>query len=238
MNSSDLENWRAKSRIYAAKYENPDSILELEKVQRLNTALSLADLRETGQILNVGVGAGQLFTNLPENVVGRCIGLDFSPDMIRLARSNRATPKYIQGSADELPLKDNSVDLVFCLGVLGHLPKGSVESTIKELGRVMAEGGQLILSYANSNSPFRWLRRKYFRLRDIPSDYDSWNPSTILKFLGQVGITVRNRRFLTYSTGLVNTRVNKKIYQIYDDKLKNSGIAGHLAMTHVLDCRR
>src|SRR5690625_6109058 len=51
-----------------------------------------------------------------------CIGIDYSVDMLRLARSNlgaKAVP-LVQAECEKIPLPDASVDCIVCLGVISY----------------------------------------------------------------------------------------------------------------------
>lgn len=83
--------------------------------------------------------------------------LDISPDLINVARqrlaANRITAdvEFILGSAHDVPLPDDSVDVVFGMAVLHHL---DLELSAREVKRVLRKGGRAIFREPVRNSKF------------------------------------------------------------------------------------
>jgi len=229
--------WERKSREYAGKYDQPDGIMDLEKDRRLQTALSLVEMPDSGWVLELGVGAGELFDRLPDTAAKR-VGADFSRGMLGVAEARTDGATFTQATADRLPFADGSLSLVVCLGVFGHLESDQLAATFAELGRVLADDGQLVISYGNARSPFRWIRSAYFDGRGISTSYETLDPKAVERALDEVGLAVTDRRYLTYSTGLLDTTANVALYRLLDQWFGDSGRLGWLAMTHVVSCRR
>ena len=95
-------------------------------------------------VLDVGCGTGWFAAGLqraaPEVDV---FGLDLSSGMLGRAREAGAA-NLIQGDATNLPLADDSIDLVVGRGVLHHLPEPP--AALIEWRRVLKPGGALVLS--------------------------------------------------------------------------------------------
>ncbi|MCQ2794799.1 MAG: class I SAM-dependent methyltransferase [Bacilli bacterium] len=89
-------------------------------------------------ILNAGSG-GQTY-----NTKGKLIHLD-------LVKSNiKQFEHYLVGSIESMPISDNSVDILICVGsVLNYTNQ---EKSIKEFNRVLKKNGILILEFERSNS--------------------------------------------------------------------------------------
>jgi SAM-dependent methyltransferase len=81
--------------------------------------------------------------------------LDISPDLISVAcrrlAANRisANVEFIVGSAHDLPLPDESVDVVFGMAILHHL---DLTLSAREVRRVLRRGGQAIFQEPVRNS--------------------------------------------------------------------------------------
>ena len=99
-----------------------------EKV-RVEATLALvpSDVRS---VLDVGCGPGIFLHHLPAHVTER-----FGTDLGVRGMRNAKVPVF-RSSVLQLPLADNSVDLVSCLEVLEHLPPAEVPAAIAELSRV------------------------------------------------------------------------------------------------------
>jgi ubiquinone/menaquinone biosynthesis C-methylase UbiE len=96
-------------------------------------------------VLDVGAGTGFL-TEAAAKRARKVIALDFSESMIAEARAKLVgrNVEFRIGSTEQIPLPDESVDAVIGNMVLHHCP--SPERAVKEMVRVLAQGGRLVLS--------------------------------------------------------------------------------------------
>jgi len=113
--------------------------------------LALASLRKGETVLDLGSGGG-LDCFLAANKVGRkgrVIGVDMTPEMIDKARENarRGRHKNVEfrlGEIENLPVADNSIDMVISNCVINLSPnKGRV---FEEAFRVLKPHGKLMIS--------------------------------------------------------------------------------------------
>lgn len=91
-------------------------------------------------ILDVGCGAGALMKEL--EVYGAVTGVDFSPDAIAFCKQ-RGVNDVTKGDITNLPLRDNTFDVVLALDILEHVDddvKG-----VKEIVRVLKPDGIAIV---------------------------------------------------------------------------------------------
>lgn len=98
------------------------------------------------EVLEVGSGRGGGAKHVAKTLnPSSYIGLDLAQNAVNLANKLHTLPnlKFIQGSAEEIPLKDNSVDVV--LNVESCHAYGSVEKFISEVKRVLRPGGTFAL---------------------------------------------------------------------------------------------
>jgi len=112
-------------------------------------------------VLEFGCGAGENIVPLVERGA-RVVGIDISPELIALTRqrlSLAGLEATVQaGSAYETGLPDASVDVIFCIALIHHL---NIERVRKEMQRILAKDGKIILK-----EPIRF-SRFYGRLRDL-----------------------------------------------------------------------
>jgi len=125
------------------------------------------------RVLDAGCGNGRL-VKLFETVKVDYTGLDFSQELISLAKKNFSDKKFLVGNLLKLPFDNNSFDVVFCLAALHHLPSTNYRrQALTELQRVLKPGGSLILInwYWNSTLLRRLLIRftitKFFGLNKL-----------------------------------------------------------------------
>lgn len=112
--------------------------LELELVRRYGAGRD---------ILEAGCGTGLLLAEAAR-VARSAIGLDLSRGM--LARARERGLRVVQGSLTQIPLPDASVDLVYSMKVLAHVPP--IRQAVAELARVTRPGGHLLLEFYNPRS--------------------------------------------------------------------------------------
>jgi ubiquinone/menaquinone biosynthesis C-methylase UbiE len=88
--------------------------------------------------LEVGCGHGRMLRYTIQNNGSRFIvGLDFGYPQLKKAQLALAGQCHlVQASALDLPFADNTFDLVYCVGVLMHIPPSSVQKTLSETVRV------------------------------------------------------------------------------------------------------
>jgi SAM-dependent methyltransferase len=105
-------------------------------------------------VLDYGCGNGE--NSLPLVTRGaRVIGIDVSNDLLTLARQRLLlhgvadSATFLAGSAHDLPLPDNSVDLVLGIAILHHL---DLRLAAREVHRVLKPGGLAIFQEPVRNS--------------------------------------------------------------------------------------
>ena len=133
-----------------ARYLNPpaDTCYPLEYAFHL-----LGDVRGK-TVLEYGCGDG-LNTLALARRGAQVKALDISPDLIEIARqrltvNHLATDtEFIVGSAHDLPLPDESVDVVLGIAILHHL---DLELSAREVHRVLRKGGRAIFQEPVRNS--------------------------------------------------------------------------------------
>ena len=112
-----------------------------------------------GRVLEIGVGSG---LKLPfySRSVERLIGLDPSPKLLSMLRRNLRpnTPslELIEGSAEAIPLDNNSVDAVVTTWTLCSIPDAA--RALREVHRVLRSTGHLLfIEHGRAPEPnVRW----------------------------------------------------------------------------------
>jgi ubiquinone/menaquinone biosynthesis C-methylase UbiE len=112
---------------------------------------AVADLHEGETVLDLGSGAGAdvLISARRVGPLGKAIGLDMTDEMLELARTNAAQAgvenvEFVKGYIEDIPLPDNSVDVVISncvINLAGDKPK-----VLAETARVLRPGGRFAVS--------------------------------------------------------------------------------------------
>ena len=96
--------------------------------------------------LDVGCGEGRFCRVLRDRGIDT-VGLDPTPALLATARARDTTGTYVEGLAEHLPFDDASFDLVVSYLTLIDIP--DVQAAIREMARVLAPGGTLLIANLN-----------------------------------------------------------------------------------------
>jgi arsenite methyltransferase len=112
---------------------------------------AVADLHEGETVLDLGSGAGAdvLISARRVGPTGKAIGLDMTDEMLELARGNAAEAgvgnvEFLKGYLEEIPLPDESVDVVISNCVINL--SGDKPKVLRETARVLRPGGRFAVS--------------------------------------------------------------------------------------------
>jgi SAM-dependent methyltransferase len=110
-------------------------------------------------ILDIGCNEGAALQYAYELGVSKLFGIDINPQAVQISRRRMKEIRdcYIfHGSADDLPIAESTVDVALCLEVLEHIPEDLRSAVLREIHRVLAEYGRLIITVPARGS-FRFL---------------------------------------------------------------------------------
>jgi SAM-dependent methyltransferase len=84
-----------------------------------------------GKVLDIGAGSGALVS-----IISNAVGIDIVPKK----------PEIKEGDISNIPFKDDSFETVFALEVLEHLDDETLTKGMKEVRRVLTNGGYFIIT--------------------------------------------------------------------------------------------
>ncbi|MFH1500918.1 MAG: methyltransferase domain-containing protein [archaeon] len=151
------ETYKDKTEIYEAfsKYEDEGN----KVLKKLLEKCSFKDK----EVLEIGCGSGK-YTSLLAPSSKKYYALEISKPLINLTKEKCKkikNIKYLNYSAEEIPLNDKSVDIVFASWVLTAMISEEMrEKSIKEIQRVLKKGGDIWL-FEN------YLEGEFMDMRDI-----------------------------------------------------------------------
>jgi ubiquinone/menaquinone biosynthesis C-methylase UbiE len=133
---------------WSETYEQDSSARWLREVQA--QALAALALTEKDVLLDVGCGTGAAVRDAAPTVT-RAVGFDLSPGMIAQAKERAAELDNVEFRTGDvsgrLPFADAAFTALVCTTAFHHFPRPT--DTIKEMARVLAPSGRLVIADAN-----------------------------------------------------------------------------------------
>lgn len=144
-----LESTRTAYDIDAAGYaEQVRGLLGAHPVLRaqLDTFVELVRGQADRRVVDVGCGTGYVTQYLYDQGVG-AFGIDLSPAMIEIARSEHPTLEFSLGTMTSLDLESQSVSGLVAFWSTIHIPDSTMPGVIAEFERVLCPGGWTLIGF-------------------------------------------------------------------------------------------
>ena len=109
---------------------------------------------DAADVLDLGAGTGKLTTRLVERGLG-VVAVDPIPEMLELLSNSLPDTPALLGTAEEIPLPDNSVDAVLVAQAWHWFDP---ELAVKEVARVLRPGGRLGLVWNTRDERLGWVK--------------------------------------------------------------------------------
>jgi ubiquinone/menaquinone biosynthesis C-methylase UbiE len=145
-----------KDKIFSGKFSELEYWFQVKVYRRMhNYFLSILGDLSGKKILEVGCGSGYAslllseagaFCTLMDSSEG---ALKYSENLLQKIGVNKNKINYVLGSAEKIPFKDNSFDIVHNCGVLEHYNDEQIKRILFEMKRVTKRGGQVIVVLPN-----------------------------------------------------------------------------------------
>ena len=120
------------------------------------------------RILDYGCGQGRLTAELIDLGYTSVLGIDSSPQMVRLAIENNPAATFLVNDGERLPVADASVDAVLLFAVLTCIPSDDHQKNLlREFKRILRPGGLLLISDYPLQTDARNLQRYKAHAADL-----------------------------------------------------------------------
>jgi SAM-dependent methyltransferase len=145
-----------------------------------------AAAHSSATVCDVGCGPGHVGAFLAA-LGPAVIGIDLSAGMVVQARRDHPTLAFFQGDMSSLRLLDEAVSAVVCFYALIHIPRAKVLDTLRELPRVLAEGGTVLVAVHDGEGR---LHADEMVGQQADLDVTLFNPSELSELLETAGLSV------------------------------------------------
>ena len=238
----------AKSFGQAAMHYDDEAVLQRQTGDELLDRLSLVKLAPK-RILDLGAGTGRNLIQLAERYPdAELVAIDIAPAMLKKAKQNfqnamgfkrwlpkQKKPALLVGDAENLPLDDNSVDLVFANLALQWC---DLKISFAEIERILRPDGLLMFTSLGPDT--------LYELREAWASVDNYPHINIFYDMHDVGEAMVNaklaepvldmdRYVLRYDTAKALMKDLKVLGASNVNKGRRRGLTSRLALKQVAD---
>jgi SAM-dependent methyltransferase len=143
-----------------------------------------------GLVLDVGCGAGERLAYLTAIGWGSAHGID--PDPVAVERAVAAGRQVRIGSAEALPMADQSADLLLLHHVVEHL--ADIRPALREVMRVLRAGGHMVITTPNPDAAGRAQWGRWWRGYEAPRHLRLYTLGALQSVIGEAGLSIRHAR--------------------------------------------
>lgn len=169
-NADKASKVRSMFAAIAGKYDLNNRVHSLWRDQAWRRhAVKSAAVKPGDVVIDVACGTGDLTELFAASPASRVIGVDFTPEMLAVAKLklDRVVPEngekvtYIEGDAQALPFEEASADVISI--AFGIRNVAEPERAIREFARILKPGGRLVILEFDrpTFAPMRWLNDVY-----------------------------------------------------------------------------
>ena len=135
----------------AERYDKARSLPEETLALWMNALKELVPVDSVNSILDLGAGTGRFATYLRDTFLCPVVAVDPSEAMLRQGQGRQPYDiQWLAGTAENIPLVDKSVNLVWMSQVFHHFTNPA--AVIKEVRRVLMPGGSLAVRNSTRES--------------------------------------------------------------------------------------
>lgn len=200
----ESEHWDRVAQAWSANGYANELLAEHKKKVYLDLVNRWTDIAGAGTILKTDLfaeafGLEQFIFDI-SGLDGNLVGIDISSEIVSKAREQAGrhgvdTSRFCCCDVRQLPMPDNSVDLVISDSSLDHFPsEADIVAALKELARVLREGGVLFLSLDNKKQlsyPPYFITRAWMKFGLSPYFIGkTLSPSRLEQTLREIGFSV------------------------------------------------
>jgi ubiquinone/menaquinone biosynthesis C-methylase UbiE len=159
----------------------------------------LLNLKEGGTYLDIGCGTGNYTTGLFRDDLN-LIGVDPSKEMLTVAKRRNVQINWLLGTAEKMPLKNDSVDGVFGCMTIHHW--SNINKGFSEIHRILKHKGPMVIFTSTAEQMQGYWLNHYFPTMMSESIKQMPTYSSIEHAFVNAGFTIGNKRIYNISNNL------------------------------------
>lgn len=197
------------------------SVSKLRKMKatyKVESFYRFLNISNNSVCVDVGCGGGYISYEITKHSNCKIIGIDSSKEAIDFALKNNSNPniEYLVASAENIPLQDESADIVLCIGVLEHIQ--NIDMALNEINRILKPKGRIVIVTSNCLSTMFFDRIIKQLFNKWKYGYQkNWNLKKLHNKLVVMGFTIFE---ITVYQGIgdfnVKTKIDTYINKIYN----------------------
>lgn len=102
------------------------------------------------KVLDIGSWTGS-YETLIYDLAKEITAVDIEEKALKVLKKNLPKVKCVKAYSNKLPFKKDTFDIVTFWDVIEHIPVGTESETLREINRVLKNGGYLFLATVNKN---------------------------------------------------------------------------------------
>lgn len=159
--------WSKKKTLSQIVYKRLASFYRQFIIKRTLNHFIESEFKNGSVLLHAGSGAGQVDQNLLQKF--DITALDISKEALKLYKANNGQKaKIIQASIFDIPVKDNTFDGIYNLGVHEHFTGAENKKIFQEFLRVLKNDGKIVLFWPPKfGFSVMFLNTLHFILNDV-----------------------------------------------------------------------
>jgi len=126
---------------------NSSDKIYLEHINRYHFAKQFVEGKD---VLDIACGSGYGSDLLKNAGAKSVLGVDISKETIDFCKNKYPDGEFLVGSVDDIPVGDKSIDVIVSFETIEHVNDEAQEKFMREVGRVLRDGGVLVLSTPNA----------------------------------------------------------------------------------------
>lgn len=138
------------------------------------------------KVMDLGCGAGIPVSKFLADNGCKVVGIDFSDEMIKLARKNAPSAKFIKKDITKINFKEDSFDGAVSFYAIIHIPRKYHLKIYTNLHKMLKPGGVLFVN-ASGTSTWEETAEDYL---GVPMFWSFYHPKITLKLIRKAGFQV------------------------------------------------